>query len=241
MDLMGPAGLLGDCRRALSRLLAGTDRTVGDGWGRRISSLMDEGPDVLRRRSATTTDSYASVFNATNSQRSSHTDAPLLDQLQIWVPIGYQRHAPSSCQSGQRARRCAARAGQTKGAGRRGRPGLRSVAPPHYEPRRSGFFVRRGKTTLGTTVRSASGRRHYLRILPRQRLVGARHPGLGEYSRSAPSSPRASRRRCSPWIVTSEPLSAFPRRRLCPGRRRSGARPGPYLTAAGTMRGAWRA
>ena len=97
-------------------------------------------------------------------------------------------------------------------------------------------------TAQGEPIPIGAGRRAHFRPRARQRLVGARHPALGDRRRSGRSSARTSARTVSPWIVTAEALEPFrvaqpPR----PGRRSAPAalsvgRPGPAERAPSTSR-----
>ena len=167
----GAGGVVGAAAGAVAArcapMRAGADRLAGlpgAAGGRRIHAC--------RRGSATTPTSTPRIHHATNIGKLFRPDNPLLPNYK-WVPIGYHGRARRSpC----RARRLPARAA---------RP-CRPVRP------RPTFGPCSGSTTnwnwasssapamrCGEPVSHRRGRGARVRPVPAQRLVGARHPGLG--------------------------------------------------------------
>ena len=153
------------------------------------------------------TDFYASIFHATNVGRMLRPDSPLLPNYKH-VPIGY--HGRASSHRGERHAGAASR-GQTEPASARrrrrsGRPGA-STTSWRWGFRGRGQCARRAgpaRPGRGASVRarasSTTGRRATCRS--------------GSTSRSGRSSPRASRPRLSPWVVTPRGARALPRPRV---------------------------
>ena len=125
------------------------------------------------------------------SARMFRPDNPLLPNYK-WVPIGYHGRASSIVVSGTPVRRPS---GQTRDGEARAR--VRAVDACSTTRWSSGMVVGRGNA-LGEPIPIGEARDARLRPLPRQRLVGARHPDAGSTSRSARSwrrtSPPRSRR-----------------------------------------------
>ncbi len=120
------------------------------------------------------TDFYAGIHHAMNVGRQFRPDNPLLPNYK-YVPIGYHGRSSSIRPSGAVVRRPN---GQRKAAGD-------AAAPPDFGPSRRldyelelGIWIGPGND-LGTPIPIARGRGAHRRVLPAQRLVGARHPGLG--------------------------------------------------------------
>ncbi len=118
------------------------------------------------------TDFYASVHHAMNVGRMMRPDNPLLPNYKH-VPIGYHGRASSLVISGTPVRRPW---GQTKPEG---------ADAPVFGPSRRldyelevGVFIGPGNTP-GRTGLDRRDREPPVRPLPRERLVGARHPGVG--------------------------------------------------------------
>ena len=118
------------------------------------------------------TDFYASVHHATTVGKMFRPDNPLLPNYK-WVPIGYHGRASSIGVSGQTFPRPL---GQTMPPG---------AAEPAFGPSKRldyelevGIYVGVGNA-LGRADRDRRRRVARLRAVPPQRLVGARHPGLG--------------------------------------------------------------
>ena len=119
------------------------------------------------------TDFYASIHHATNVGSMFRPDNPLLPNYK-YVPIGYHGRASSIVVSGtpfasadgpdarrrDRSRRCSVRRGASTTSWRSAR------------------IIGRGNA-LGEPVPIDRRRSAHLRALPRQRLVGARHPDVG--------------------------------------------------------------
>ena len=147
-------------------------------------------------------------------------DNPLLPNYK-WVPIGYHGRASSITLGGPRE----AAAGQTRSSG----------DMPHFGPSQRldyelelGLWVGVGNE-LGQPVAMDAGRGPAVRRDAAQRLVGARHPGLGIPAARARSWPRISR----PWSRRGSSPST--RWRRSGGRSRGPAgdpQPLPYLDSA---------
>ena len=127
---------------------------------------------VVPARIGDYTDFYASVHHATTVGKMFRPDNPLLPNYK-WVPIGYHGRASSIGVSGQTFPRPL---GQTMPPG---------AAEPAFGPseaprlRARGRHLRRRRQRRGRADRDRRGRVARLRAVPAQRLVGARHPGLG--------------------------------------------------------------
>ena len=118
------------------------------------------------------TDFYASVYHAQNVGSMFRPDNPLLPNYK-WVPIGYHGRASSIVPSGTDVRRPW---GQT----RDGAEGAPTFAPSRrldYELE-VGVIHRRGQRT-GHSDSDRRRRASRVRAVSRERLVGARHPGVG--------------------------------------------------------------
>ncbi len=118
------------------------------------------------------TDFYASVFHATNAGKMFRPDNPLLPNYK-YVPVAYHSRASSVRVSGTAFHRPK---GQVKPA----------EGPPVYQAARNldyelelGFYIGVPPGTWRQTVPIETGGRTHFRLLPAQRLVGARHSGLG--------------------------------------------------------------
>ena len=138
-----------------------------------------------RSRIGDFTDFFASIFHATNAGRAFRPDNPLLPNYK-YVPVAYHGRASSVRVSGTAVRRPC---GQRKRA---------NETAPSYGPSRNldfelelGFYIG-VPSRLGETVPDRQGGRAHFRLLPAQRLVGARHPGAGNTSRSGRSWARIS-------------------------------------------------
>ncbi len=157
-------------RLALSRALrsgAAGRRATLDGLprSRRPTSSMR-----CRPRIGDYTDFYASVHHATNIGKLFRPDSPLLPNYK-WVPIGYHGRSSTIGVSGDDFRRPK---GQTLPPG---------ASEPVFGPSKRldyefevGIFVGTGNERADSDRR---GRRPRVRLLPAERLVGARHPGVG--------------------------------------------------------------
>jgi fumarylacetoacetase len=148
------------------------------------------------------TDFYVGIHHATNVGKQFRPDNPLLPNYK-YVPIGYHGRASSVRASGEPV---------IRPKGQRKAP---DADAPEYGPSRRldyelelGMWIGRGNE-LGRRSRSAR-RRAYRRLLPAQRLVGARPPGVGisaarpvprqefpDQRRPGWSAPRRSRRSAS--------------------------------------------
>ena len=120
------------------------------------------------------TDFYASIHHATNVGSMFRPDNPLLPNYKH-VPIGYHGRASSIVVSGTPVRR-PARPDQAP----------TTPAPPAFGPIARCSTTRwRSARSSGRATRSASRSRsarreeHLFGLVPRQRLVGARHPEVG--------------------------------------------------------------
>ena len=118
------------------------------------------------------TDFFASIFHASNAGRMFRPDNPLMPNYK-YVPVAYHSRASSVRVSGTPVKRPQ---GQRKG---------QNEDAPSYGPSRNldfelelGAFIGMG-TELGTDRSGRQSGRARVRLLPAQRLVGARHPGLG--------------------------------------------------------------
>ena len=118
------------------------------------------------------TDFFASVFHATNAGRMFRPDNPLMPNYK-YVPVAYHSRASSVRVSGTAFKRPR---GQRKRAERDGAE-LRSVAQSRFRTR-ARLLHRHAERTWRTYSDRQGGRAHF-RLLPAQRLVGARYPGLG--------------------------------------------------------------
>ena len=119
------------------------------------------------------TDFFAGINHATNAGKLFRPDNPLMPNYK-YVPIGYHGRASSIGASGTTVRRPErpAQAGRTRRV-------------PTFGPCRNldyelelGVWIGPGNE-LGHPIPIARGRRAHRRLLPAERLVGARHPGLG--------------------------------------------------------------
>ena len=118
------------------------------------------------------TDFFASIFHASNAGRMFRPDNPLMPNYK-YVPVAYHSRASSVRVSGTPVKRPQ---GQRKG---------QNEDAPSYGPSRNldfelelGAFIGTG-TELGTPIPVGKAADHVFGYLPAQRLVGARHPGLG--------------------------------------------------------------
>ncbi len=128
--------------------------------------------DTVPARVGDYTDMYTSVHHATNIGRLFRPDNPLMPNFK-WLPVGYHGRASSIGVSGQ-AFRTASRPGA---AGRGERTGLHRLQAAGLRAR-AGDLDRTGQRA-GRAGPHRRGRRAHLRPVPAQRLVRARHPGLG--------------------------------------------------------------
>ena len=119
------------------------------------------------------TDFYASIHHATNVGSMFRPDNPLLPNYK-YVPIGYHGRASSIVPSGAPVR------------DQWVKPRLQSEAVPSFGPSKMldyeselGFFVGTGQRTWARRSPSTDAEPAHLRVLPRQRLVGAGHTDLG--------------------------------------------------------------
>ena len=118
------------------------------------------------------TDFYASVHHATNVGAMFRPDNPLLPNYK-WVPIGYHGRASSIVLSGTPIRRPC---GQRKGPN----DDVPVVGPVTLTRLRAGTRrVRRARQRAGRDHPAVGSRRASLRRVHAQRLVRARHPGVG--------------------------------------------------------------
>ena len=165
------------------------------------------------------TDFYVGIHHATNVGRLFRPDNPLLPNYK-YVPIGYHGRASSVRPSGETV---------IRPSGQRKAP---DADAPEYGPSRRldyelelGLWIGRGNE-LGTADPDRRGGRAYRWILPAQRLVGARHPGMGiSAARAVPGQEFPDQR--SPWIVTLDALAPF--RTAMPPRPKGDPQPLPYL------------
>ena len=163
-----------ELRRQVSALLSAdspayrSNRRLGD----RILVARRDAEMLLPAAIGDYTDFYASVHHATNVGSMFRPDNPLLPNYK-WLPIGYHGRASSIVPSGTPIPRPR---GQTKRA-RRGIAGLR--AEPVAGLRDGAGTARGPGKSAGRAGADRSGRRADLRLLPGERLVGPRHPGVG--------------------------------------------------------------
>ena len=185
-------------RRAGRRRGPGPRRAVPGAAGRR-------GHVRCRRRSATTPTSTRPIHHATNVGRMFRPDNPLLPNYK-YVPIGYHGRASSIVAERHPG---AATVGTDEAGRRRTRRCSARAARLDYELE-VGVFVGPGNASESPVPIDAH-RRSPVRPVPRERLVGARHPDLGVPAARVRSWPRTSPRRVSPWVVTMEALAPFRR------------------------------
>ena len=127
---------------------------------------------TCRPRIGDYTDFYVGIHHATNIGKLFRPDSPLLPNYK-WVPIGYHGRASSVRVSGTAVRRPL---GQTKAP---------DAAEPTFGPcRRLDYELELGiwmgpGNELGPADRDRRRSRPHCGLLPPQRLVGARHTGLG--------------------------------------------------------------
>ena len=144
------------------------------------------------------TDFYVGIHHATNVGKLFRPDNPLLPNYK-WVPIGYHGRASTVVPSGVPVRRPS---GQRKRPDETA-PELRPL--PQSRLRARARRLDRPRQRAGQPDPDRPGGRACRRLLPAQRLVGARHPGLGVPAARAVPRPRASPPR-------SRPGSSRPRR-----------------------------
>ena len=203
----------------------------------RLSELLAEGsaeaerlaPDAAPRRGCTLhlparigdyTDFYVGIHHATNVGKLFRPDNPLLPNYK-YVPIGYHGRASSVVPSGTPIRRP---------NGQRKRP---DEAAPSFGPcRAAGLRARaRGLDRARQRARRADpdrrGGRAHRRLLPAERLVGARHPGLGVPAARAVPGQELRLDRVSPGSSRPEALAPF--RVAQPPRPEGDPPPLPYL------------
>ena len=182
---------------------------------------------LLPARVGDYTDFYASVYHATNVGKMLRPDNPLLPNYK-WVPIGYHGRASSLVASGTPVPRPS---GQTEGPG----GGPRRLRPqPQPRLRARGRGLRRDPgNALGSPVPLAEAEERDLRAVPRERLVGPRHPEVGvPAARSLPL--QELRHLGRPWVVTLEALAPY--RVPAFSRPEGDPRPLPYLAQMRTRR-----
>ena len=148
------------------------------------------------------TDFYVGIHHATNVGKLFRPDNPLLPNYK-WVPIGYHGRASSVRASGAAVRRPN---GQRK--------------PPERDAARASARASGWTTNWNSASGSARATRsaqpipigeadeHIAGLLPAQRLVGARHPGLG-IPAARPVPGEELRHHGLAWIVTPEALAPF--------------------------------
>ena len=187
-------------RRDISRLLSAEHAD----WEHRISAHLTPMADaelMLPVDIPNFTDFYASVFHATNAGRFFRPDNPLMPNYK-YVPVAYHSRASSVRVSGTPVVRPK---GQIKPA---------DAPAPSYAPSRALDYRtgarHRHRRALGTRHAGADrrGRALRVRLLPAQRLVGARHPGLGVQP-LGPFLGKNFHTTISPWIVTDEALAPY--------------------------------
>ena len=158
------------------------------------------------------TDFYVGIHHATNVGKQFRPDNPLLPNYK-YVPIGYHGRA-SSVRAVGRAGDPAQRPAQ---AARRRRARIWPEPPPRLRARARHLWIGRGNE-LGLADPDRRGERAYRRLLPAQRLVGARPAGVGI------SAARAV------------PRQEFPDQRLARGSSARGAGAVPQADAAAARR-----
>ena len=125
------------------------------------------------------TDFYAGIHHATNTGRMLRPDNPLLPNYK-YMPIAYHGRVSSVV---ARARPCS---GRTASASRARRP-CRASGHRAISTTSSSSASGSGRANARLADPDRRGRRAHRRLLPAQRLVGARHPGLGvSAARSVP-------------------------------------------------------
>ncbi|SPY63480.1 fumarylacetoacetase [Pseudomonas aeruginosa] len=164
------------------------------------------------------TDFYVGIRHARTSGKLFRPDNPLLPNYKH-VPIGYHGRASTVRVSGSEVRRPN---GQTLPAGA-SEPVFGPCARLDYELE-LGIWIGQGNA-LGEAIPVPAPRAHR-RLLSAQRLVGARHPGLG-IPAARPFLSKSFITSVSPWVVTAEALEPF--RRAQPARPEGDPRPLPYL------------
>ena len=200
-------------RLALSRALSATH---GEQSLRRHLVPMAQAELELPVRIGDFTDFFASIFHATNAGRAFRPDNPLLPNYK-YVPVGLSR--PRLLGARQRhGRAAAARAAQAR---ERDGAELRSVAQSRLRAR-ARLLHRRAEPRSAKPVPIARAGGAHLRLLPAQRLVGARHPGLGiPAARAVPGQEFRHHRLALGGDAGG--AGAVPRPGVCAARRRSAA------------------
>ena len=163
------AGLVGAAARFVARARAPTAATRGL---RRHLTPMAQAELLLPVAIGDFTDFYASVFHATNAGRAFRPDNPLLPNYK-YVPVAYHGRGSSIRVSGTPVKRPQ---GQRKPPDRGGAE-LRSVAQHGFRARARHVYRHADRARRHRAGRQG-GRAHF-RLLPAQRLVGARRAGLG--------------------------------------------------------------
>ena len=166
------------------------------------------------------TDFYVGIHHATNVGKLFRPDNPLLPNYK-WVPIGYHGRAVDD----PPVRRAGAPAERAAQAPRRGRAELRPLPQPRLRARAG--RLDRPRQRAGHADPDRRGGRARRRLLPAQRLVGARRAGLGVPAARARSCPRTSTPRSRPG--SSPPRRWQPFRTAQPPRPADDPAPLPYL------------
>ena len=163
-------------RARLSDLLRadGPERARLEAMGDRLLVPLADVRLEMPAEVASFTDFFTSIFHAERGGRMRNPDQPLTPNFKH-IPIGYNGRASSIRVSG---------GSFTRPNGQyRDKAGELRFGP---EPRQDfelevGAYIARGNP-LGTPIPLSAARRPHLRLLPAQRLVGARDPGLGNGS-----------------------------------------------------------
>ena len=149
------------------------------------------------------TDFFASIFHATNAGRAVPPRQPAAAELQIRArrlsrPRLLGRASGTAVQA-------PARPAQRRRTRRRRATARRAISISSS----SSASTSARRATLGETVPVGKAADAHFRLLPAQRLVGARHPGAGNTSRSGPFLGKNFATTVSPWVVTQEALAPF--------------------------------
>jgi fumarylacetoacetase len=189
-----------DAARALSQGWTGRQRPAGPFW--RPAWCRRPRPNCcLPCRIGDYTDFYTSVHHATNGGQAVQARQPAAAQLQVGA---HRLPRPLLVHRGQRHAFKRRPVGQTQAARRR-RAGARPSRGWTIELELGAFVGR--PTRWASRCRWPGGGPH-LRPGAVQRLVGARHPGLG-IPAARPLPVQELRQHDSPWIVTMEALAPF--------------------------------
>ena len=211
---------------AQARLRAARRRRPGAGQG---GAACHEAPAsrrpiarcTCRRRSATSPISSPASITPPTAACAAAPKPPLLPNYK-YVPVAYHSRASSVRRVGHRAQ--AARTASARRPAKEA-PELRAVRKLDYRAGTGRLDRTRQRARRADPDRAR--RRAHRRARPAERLVGARHPALGDRRRSGRFSRKNFGTTVSPWIVTMEALAPF--RQAQPPRPAGDPQPLPYL------------